>query len=115
MSDNQYEYLRRQHILATHMEEPNGYTKEMIKEILGTSWPDPPGESGNEMRKRKGREMRERGEKPHFPTAESRSKLPNFDGDGKYIYPPGTGFRYCDYLRENPDSTEAGTYGSKVS
>ena len=92
-----------------------GYTKEMIKEILGTSWPAPPGESGNEMRKRKGREMRARGEKPYFPTAESRAKLPNFDENGKYIYPEGHGFRYTEYLRDNPDSTEAGTYGSKVS
>ncbi len=33
------------------MAHPNGYTKEMIREILGTSWPDPPGESGNEARK----------------------------------------------------------------
>ena len=32
--DNQYEYLRRQHILATHMEPDTGYTKEMIEEIL---------------------------------------------------------------------------------
>tara|TARA_B100001250_G_scaffold381525_1_gene373914 strand:- start:188 stop:478 length:291 start_codon:yes stop_codon:yes gene_type:complete len=94
---------------------PNGYTREMIKEILGTSWPQPTGESGNEARKRKGREMRARGEKPQFPTAESRSKLPNFDENGKFIYPEGSGFRYSDYLRDNPDSTEAGTYGSKVS
>jgi len=94
---------------------PNGYTIEMIKEILGTSWPQPTGESGNEMRKRKGREMREKGLKSHFPTAESRAKLPNFDENGKYIYPEGSGFRYTEYLRDNPDSTEAGTYGSKVS
>ena len=97
------------------MSHPNGYTKEMIKEILGTSWPEPPGESGNEMRKRKGREMRARGEKPYFPTAESRAKLPNFDENGKYIYPEGSGFRYTEYLRDNPDSTEASSYGNKVS
>ena len=97
------------------MSHPNGYTIEMIKEILGTSWPQPTGESGNEMRKRKGREMRARGEKPHFPSAESRSKLPNFDENGKYIYPEGHGFSYVQYLKDNPDSTEAGTYGSKVS
>ncbi len=94
---------------------PNGYTKEMIKEILGSSWPQPSGESGCEERKRKGREMREKGLKRHFPSAESRSKLPNFDKDGKYIYPEGHGFRYMQYLKDNPDSTEAGTYGSKVS
>ena len=34
------------------MKHPNGYTKEMIKEILGTSWPQPSGESGCEERKR---------------------------------------------------------------
>ena len=97
------------------MSHPNGYTKEMIKEILGTSWPDPPGESGNEYRKRMGREMRAKGIKKTFPTAESRSKLPNFDENGKYIYPEGSGFRYMQFLKDNPDSTEAGTYGSKVS
>ena len=95
---------------------PNGYTKEMIKEILGSSWPDPPGESGNEARKRKGREMREgKIPKTTYPSAESRAKLPNFDENGKYIYPEGSGFRYAQYLKDNPDSTEAGTYGSKVS
>jgi len=98
------------------MAHPNGYTKEMIKEILGSSWPAPPGESGNQVRRRKGNEMRE-GKRPFpvYPTAESRAKLPNFDENGKYIYPEGSGFRYTDYLRDNPDSTEAGTYGSKVS
>ena len=97
------------------MSHPNGYTKEMIKEILGTSWPDAPSESGNEIRKRKGREMRERGEKPYYPTAEDRAKLPNFDENGKYIYPEGSGFNYVQWLKDNPNSTEAGTYGSKVS
>tara|TARA_Y100001963_G_scaffold152817_1_gene238364 strand:+ start:75 stop:371 length:297 start_codon:yes stop_codon:yes gene_type:complete len=98
------------------MSHPNGYTKEMIKEILGTSWPQQTGESGNETRKRIGKEMRE-GKRPYptFPTAESRSKLPNFDKNGKYIYPEGSGFSYMQYLKDNPDSTEAGTYGSKVS
>ena len=43
------------------MKHPNGYTKEMIKEILGTSWPTMPEdhETGNQLRRRKGREMRE--------------------------------------------------------
>ena len=94
-----------------------GYTKEMIKEILGTSWPTMGNsETGNEMRKRKGREMRE-GKRPYptYPSAESRAKLPNFDENGKYIYPEGSGFRYTDYLRDNPDSTEASNYGNKVS
>ena len=97
------------------MSHPNGYTKEMIKEILGTSWPDPPGESGNQTRRRLGNEMRAKGIKKTFPTAESRAKLPNFDENGKYIYPEGSGFNYIDYLRDNPDSTEASSYGNKVS
>ena len=94
---------------------PNGYTKEMIKEILGTSWPDPPGESGNMTRRRLGNEMRAKGIKKTFPTAESRSKLPNFDENGKYIYPPNSGFSYVQWCKDNPDSTEAGSYGNKVS
>ena len=93
-----------------------GYTKEMIKEILGTSWPQPSGESGNQTRRRIGNEIRE-GKRPKhtYPSAESRAKLPNFDENGKYIYPEGSGFSYMQYLKDNPDSTEAGTYGSKVS
>ena len=96
----------------------NGYTKEMVKEILGSSWPTMPEdhETGNQVRKRIGREIREgKRPKPTYPSAESRSKLPNFDKDGKYIYPPGSGFNYRQWLIDHPDSTEAGTYGSKVS
>ena len=98
------------------MSHPNGYTKEMIRELLGTSCPQYVSESGCEERKRKGREMRE-GKRPYpkYPSAESRAKLPNFDENGKYIYPEGSGFRYTDYLRDNPDSTEASSYGNKVS
>ena len=100
------------------MSHPNGYTREMVKELLGSSWPtiDPNHETGNQLRKRIGREIREgKRPKPTFPSAESRSKLPNFDKDGKYIYPPGSGFNYRQWLIAHPDSTEAGTYGSKVS
>jgi len=89
---------------------PNGYTKEMIKELLGTSWPDPPGESGNMTRRRKGNEMRAKGEKKVFPTAESRAKLPNFDENGKYIYPPNSGFNYMDYV-----NSHGGIENNKVS
>ena len=95
----------------------NGYTKEMIKEILGSSWPVMGNsETGNEMRKRKGREMRE-GKRPYptYPSAESRAKKPNFDENGKYIYPEGSGFNYVQWCKDHPDSTEAGTYGNKVS
>ena len=100
------------------MSHPNGYTREMVKEILGSSWPTMPEdhETGNQVRKRIGREIREgKRPKPTYPSAESRSKLPNFDKDGKYIYPPGSGFNYRQWLIDHPDSTEAGTYGSKVS
>tara|TARA_Y100001963_G_C6574886_1_gene350652 strand:- start:132 stop:434 length:303 start_codon:yes stop_codon:yes gene_type:complete len=100
------------------MSHPNGYTKEMVKEILGSSWPTMPEghETGNELRKRIGREIREgKRPKPTFPSAESRAKLPNFDENGKYIYPEGSGFNYVQWCKDNPDSTEAGTYGNKVS
>ena len=92
-----------------------GYTKEDIKRILGSSWPtiDPDHETGNEMRKRKGREMRA-GLRP-YPTYPAKKVGPNFDENGKYIYPPGSGFSYVQYLKDNPDSTEASSYGNKVS
>ena len=76
------------------MSHPNGYTKEMIKEILGSSWPQPSGESGCEERKRKGREMRA-GKIP-YPTYPSKKVGFQFDENGKYIYPPGSGFKYQD-------------------
>ena len=96
---------------------PNGYTKEDIKRILGSSLPEKGDrETGNELRKRIGREIREgKRPKPTYPSAESRAKLPNFDENGKYIYPEGSGFNYMQYLKDHPDCTEAGTYGSKVS
>ena len=94
---------------------PNGYTKEDIKRILGSSWPtvDPNHETGNQRRRRIGNEMRA-GLRP-YPTYTAKKVGPNFDENGKYIYPPGSGFRYTDYLRDNPNSTEASTYGNKVS
>jgi len=97
---------------------PNGYTKEDIKRILGSSWPTMPEgyETGNQMRRRKGREMREgKIPKTTYPSAESRAKLPNFDENGRYIYPEGSGFNYVQWCKDHPDSTEAGTYGNKVS
>ena len=96
---------------------PNGYTKEDIKRILGSSWPEKGDrETGNQRRRRIGNEIREgKRPKPTFPSAESRAKLPNFDENGKYIYPEGSGFNYMQYLKDHPDCTEAGTYGSKVS
>ena len=98
---------------------PNGYTKEMIKEILGTSWPiKGDRESGNQERRRKGNEMRA-GLRPYptYPSKESRiaDKSGKFDENGQYIFPPDSGFNYVQWLKDHPDSTEAGTYGSKVS
>ena len=97
------------------MSHPNGYTREMVKEILGSSWPTMPEghETGNQLRRRKGQEMRD-GKRP-YPVYTSQKVGANFDDDGMYIYPPGSGFRYTDYLRDNPDSTEASSYGNKVS
>ena len=98
---------------------PNGYTKEMIREILGTSCPewDPNHETGIQMRKRKGREMRE-GKRPYptYPSKESRiaDKSGKFDENGQYIYPEGSGFNYCQWIKDHPDSTEA-VSSTKVS
>ena len=100
------------------MSHPNGYTREDIKRILGSSWPEKGDrETGNELRKRIGREIREgKRPKPTYPSAESRAAQPDkFDKDGKYIYPEGSGFNYMQYLRDNPNSTEASSYGNKVS
>ena len=75
------------------MSHPNGYTKEDIKRILGSCWPTMPEdhETGNQMRRRKGNEMRAGlRPKPTYPSTESRAKLPNFDENGKYIYPDGS-------------------------
>jgi len=93
---------------------PNGYTKEMIRELLGTSCPewDPTHETGNEIRKRKGREMRA-GLRP-YPEYNQKREGPNFDENGKYIYPPGSGFNYAQWLKDHPDSTEA-VSSTKVS
>ena len=97
------------------MSHPNGYTKEMIKEILGTSWPAPPGESGNQVRRRKGNEMRA-GLRPYpkYPSKESRiaDTSGKFDENGQYVYPPNSGFNYMDKV--NPDS-EWNCTGGKVS
>ena len=96
-----------------------GYTKEDIKRILGSSWPTMPEghETGNEMRKRIGREIREgKRPKPKYPSKESRiaDKSGKFDEDGWYIYPPGSGFNYAQWLKDHPDSTEA-VSSTKVS
>ena len=75
---------------------PNGYTKEMIREILGTSCPDfdPNHETGNQMRRRIGQERRD-GKIP-YPTYPEKKTGPQFDENGKYIYPPNSGFKYQD-------------------
>ena len=91
---------------------PNGYTKEMIREILGTSCPewDPNHETGNQLRRRKGQEMRA-GLRP-YPTYPAKKVGPNFDENGKYIYPEGSGFRYMDKVDPN---SEWNCTGGKVS
>ena len=83
------------------MKHPNGYTKEMIRELLGTSCPewDPTHETGNEERKRKGREMRA-GLRP-YPTYPAKKVGPNFDENGKYIYPEGSGFNWMEKIDPN--------------
>jgi len=84
---------------------PNGYTKEMIREILGTSCPewDENYETGNQMRRRKGNEMRARGEKKKFPSKESRiaDTSDMFDENGQYVYPPNSGFNYMERIDPN--------------
>ena len=101
------------------MSHPNGYTKEMIREILGTSCPewDENYETGNELRKRKGREMRA-GLRPYPKYSSKESRIADtsgkFDENGKYIYPEGTGFNYCQWIKDHPDSTEA-VSSTKVS
>ncbi len=101
------------------MSHPNGYTKEMIREILGTSCPewDPTHETGNQMRRRKGNEMRA-GKRPYpkYPSKESRiaDTSGKFDENGWYIYPEGSGFNYCQWIKDHPDSTEA-VSSTKVS
>ena len=96
-----------------------GYTKEDIKRILGSSWPTMPEdhETGNQLRKRIGREIREgKRPKPTYPSRESRiaDKSGKFDENGWYIYPEGSGFNYALWLKENPNSTEASS-STKVS
>ena len=99
------------------MSHPNGYTQEMIKELLGTAWLDKDNiaESGNQIRRRKGNEMRA-GLRPYpkYPSTESRiaDTSGRFDENGNYIYPEGAGFNFMDKV--NPDS-EWNCTGGKVS
>ena len=69
--------------------------------ILGTSWPTMPEghETGNDERKRKGREMRA-GLRP-YPTYPAKKVGPQFDENGKYIYPPGSGFNWMEKIDPN--------------
>ena len=92
--------------------EIKGYTKEMIKEILGSSWPTMPEghETGNQRRRRIGNEMRA-GLRP-YPTYSAKKVGPRFDENGKYIYPPGSGFNWMETM--DPDSPWNCT-GGKVS
>ena len=91
-----------------------GYSKEDINRLLGSSWPTMPEghETGNQMRRRKGNEMRA-GIRPYpkYPSKESRiaDTSGKFDENGQYVYPPGSGFNYMDRLDPNSE------WGGKVS
>ena len=90
----------------TSDKHPNGYTQEMIKEMLGTAWLDKSNmpETGNQIRRRKGNEMRA-GTRPYpkYPSKESRiaDTSGKFDENGQYVYPPNSGFNYMDKLDPN--------------
>ena len=96
---------------------PNGYTKEMIKEILGTAWLDKDNmpETGNQIRRRKGNEMRA-GLRPYptYPSKESRIADTSgmFDDDGLYIFPEEHGFNWMEKV--DPDG-KGYLPGGKVS
>ena len=101
------------------MSHPKGYTNEDIKRILGSSWPQRPEdhEPGNQMRRSKGQEMRAGKRRyPKYPSKESRiaDTSGKFDENGQYIYPPGSGFKYKQWLLDHPDSAEAAS-STKVS
>ena len=95
----------------------NGYTKEMIKEMLGTAWLDKSNmpETGNQIRRRKGQEMRA-GKRPYpkYPSKESRIADTSgmFDDDGNYVYPEGSGFNWVEKV--DPDG-KGYLPGGKVS
>ncbi len=85
-----------------------GYSKEDIKRILGSSWPTMPEghETGNQMRRRKGQEMRA-GLRPYpkYPSKESRIADTSgmFDDEGQYVYPEGSGFNWVQKCDPNHD------------
>ena len=99
------------------MIHPNGYTQEMIKEMLGTAWLDKSNmpETGNQIRRRKGQEMRA-GKRPYpkYPSKESRIADTSgmFDDDGLYVYPPNSGFNWVEKV--DPDG-KGYLPGGKVS
>ena len=96
---------------------PNGYTQEMIKEMLGTAWLDKDNiaESGNQTRRRKGNEMRA-GLRPYPKYQSKESRIADtsgrFDENGQYVYPEVSWFNFMDKV--NPDS-EWNCTGGKVS
>ena len=87
---------------------PNGYTKEMIRELLGTSCPewDENYETGNQLRRRKGNEMRA-GLRPYpkYPSKQSRIADTSgmVDDEGNYVYPEGSGFNWVEKCDPNHD------------
>ena len=85
---------------------PNGYTKEMIRKLLGPSCPewDENHETGNQMRRRSGNERRA-GLRPYtkYPSKESRIADTSgmFDDEGQYVYPPNSGFNWMEKIDPN--------------
>jgi hypothetical protein len=61
--------------------------------------------------------MRE-GKRPYPTYSSKESRIADtsgkFDENGWYIYPPGSGFNYAQWLKDHPDSTEASS-STKVS
>ena len=88
------------------MIHPKGYTQEMIKEILGTAWLDKDNmpETGNQLRKRKGREMRA-GLRPYQKYTSKESRIEDtsgmFDDEGNNVYPEGSGFNWMEKIDPN--------------
>ena len=78
----------------------------MVKELLGSSWPQMPEgyETGNQLRRRKGNEMRA-GLRPYpkYPSKESRIADTSgmFDENGQYVYPEGSGFNWMEKIDPN--------------
>ena len=74
-----------------------------VTTVIGTPIVNMP-ETGNQMRRRKGNEMRE-GKRPYpkYPSKESRiaDTSGRFDEKGEYVYPEGSGFNWMEKIDPN--------------